>query len=208
MKIILQCTITIFILLFTDTLFAQDSTIIQDPPPVVITQEGYTDEIVKQDVPLNEMTFRQRLKYGGGFGPFQFSNYNTIIGISPMIGYRLTENTIVGAGTSLIFWREKNPYTSIKEKSDLIGFSGFIRQDLLFTQKLNFPLYITIEALQFQGIQQKFDLKPALLAGLGMGEAGGYGLQVLWDFNYDSAKSFSGSFSNSPLVIRVTGFFK
>lgn len=207
MKIILQCTISIFILLFSETIFAQDSTIIQDPPPVVITQEGYSESGMKPEVPLSEMTFKQRLKYGGGFGPFQFSNYNSIIGLSPMVGYRLSENTIIGAGASLIFWRQKDPYTHIKEKSDLVGYSGYIRQDLLFTRKLNFPLYITVEALQFQGIQQKFDLKPAFLAGLGMGSASGYGLQVLWDFNYDSARSFSGSFSNSPLVIRVNGFF-
>jgi hypothetical protein len=193
--------------IFTANLYAQDSTKVQDPLPVVITQEGYEEQPNMQDVPLNEQTFKQRLKYGGSFGPFQFSDFQTVIGLSPMIGYKLTEKTIVGAGASIIFWREKNPFNKTKEKQDLVGFSGFIRQDLPFTQKLGFPLHITIEATQFQGIQQKFNFKPALLAGLGMGNAGGYGLQVLWDFNYNSATSFSGSFSNSPLVIRATGFF-
>jgi hypothetical protein len=196
-----------FLFIIKVQISAQDSTIIQDPAPVVITQEGYTQEANPENIPLNQRTFKQRLKYGGSFGPFSFSNFQTVIGLSPMIGYRLTEHTIIGAGTSLIFWRIKDQLNQPKVKSDLIGYSGFIRQDLLFTQKLNFPLYLTVEALQYQGLQQKFDLKPALLAGLGMGNAGGYGLQVLWDFNYDSNRSFSGSFSNSPLVIRVTGFF-
>jgi hypothetical protein len=206
MKIITKGFLFIGCLTFLQNIYAQDSLRVQDPQPVVIAQEGYSEDVAKQDVPLSEMTFKQRLKYGGGFGPFQFSSYGSIIGLSPMIGYRLSNHTIVGAGASMIFWRQKDPYTKINEKTDLVGFSGFIRQDLLFTQKLNFPLYLTIEALQYQGIQQKFNFKPALLAGLGMGEAGGYGLQVLWDFNYGT-NSFSGSFSNSPLVIRVTGFF-
>ncbi|MES2795754.1 MAG: hypothetical protein V4683_07310 [Bacteroidota bacterium] len=194
-------------LIFSFQIVAQDSTNVQDPQPVVITQEGYTPEVVEPEVPLSEMSFAQRLKYGGSFGPFSFSSFQTVIGLSPMIGYKLTEHTIVGAGASVIFWRLKDPYSNTKEKSDLLGYSGFIRQDLLFTQKLNFPLYITAEVLQFQGIQIKGKYKPAFLAGLGMGNAGSYGLQVLWDFNYDVNSSFSGSFSNSPLVIRVTGFF-
>jgi hypothetical protein len=190
---------------------AQDSLRVQDPQPVVITQDGYDQQVNQQDVPLNEQTFKQRLKYGGSFGPFQFSNFQSIIGLSPIVGYKLTEQTIVGAGASLIFWRTKiyDPITNTnyKDKTDLIGYSAFLRQDLPFTQKLGFPLHITVEATQFQGIQQNSGFKPALLAGLGMGNAGGYGLQVLWDFNYKYGSSFSGSFNNSPLVIRVTGFF-
>lgn len=193
--------------IFSINLFAQDSTNVQDPQPVVITQEGYSEQPNPQDVPLNEQTFRQRLKYGGSFGPFQFSDFQTVIGLSPMVGYKLTEKTVVGAGASIIFWRLKDPFTKTKEKTDLIRYSAFLRQDLPFTQKLGFPLHITIEAVQFQGIQVKDKFKPALLAGLGMGNAGGYGLQVLWDFNYKFGNSFSGSFSNSPLVIRATGFF-
>lgn len=199
-----------FLLIFTTTfsikIKAQDSTNVQDPQPVIITQDGYTPQLNPQDVPLNERTFSQRLKYGGGFGPFTFSNFQTIIGLSPMLGYQLTDHTIVGVGASMIFWRQSNR-SNIKEKTDLFGYSGFIRQDLVFTQKINFPLYITAEATQFQGIQQKFNLSPALLVGLGMGNAGGYGLQVLWDLNYKYGSSFSGSFNNSPLVIRATGFF-
>jgi hypothetical protein len=207
MSINIKYFIAALVFIISNASFAQDSTNVQDPQPVVITQDGYTQQPNPQDIPLNEQTFRQRLKYGGSFGPFSFSNYQTVIGLSPMLGYKLTEHTIVGAGASMIFWRIKNPNSNTKTRSDLLGFSAFIRQDLLFTQKLNFPLYATVEAVQFQGIQSRDKFKPALLAGLGMGNAGGYGLQVLWDFNYDSLQSFSGSFSNSPLVIRVTGFF-
>lgn len=206
MKINKIAFLLIFTTFFSIKIKAQDSTNVQDPQPVVITQDGYSPEMNPQDLPLNERTFTQRLKYGGSFGPFSFSSFQTIIGLSPMVGYQLTDHTIVGAGASIIFWREK--FNGLKEKSDLIGFSGFVRQDLVFTQKINFPLYITAEATQFQGLQQKFDLRPSLLVGLGMGNAGGYGLQVLWDLNYkNDNRSFSGSFNGSPLVIRVTGFF-
>ena len=94
-----------FLFIIKVQISAQDSTIIQDPAPVVITQEGYTQEANPENIPLNQRTFKQRLKYGGSFGPFSFSNFQTVIGLSPMIGYRLTEHTIIGAGTSLIFWR-------------------------------------------------------------------------------------------------------
>lgn len=186
---------------------AQDSLRVQDPQPVVITQDGYDQQVNQQDVPLNELSFKQRLKYGGGFGPFSFSNYQTVIGLAPMLGYRLTNSTIAGVGASIIFWRIKDPFTQTKQKSDLIGYSGFIRQDIPFMQKINFPLYATLEAVQFQTLQGNDKFRPGLLAGLGMGSSGGYGLQVLYDLNYNYTTSFSGSFNNSPLVIRVTGFF-
>jgi hypothetical protein len=198
----------IFTIIFSIKLKAQDSTNVQDPQPVVITQDGYSPEMNPENIPLNERSFTQRLKYGGGFGPFSFSNFQTIIGLSPMVGYQLTDHTIVGVGASMIFLRQQTTFSNIKEKQDLYGFSGFIRQDLVFTQKINFPLYVTAEATQFQGIQQKYDLRPSLLVGLGMGNAGGYGLQVLWDLNYKADnRSFSGQFNDFPLVIRVTGFF-
>ncbi len=208
MRINIFLVISIVSSFFVTKIHAQDSLRVQDPQPVVITQDGYTGPINEpQDVPLNERTFRQRLKYGGSFGPFSFSNFQTVVGLSPIVGYQLTDHTIVGAGASIIFWRLKDPYTRAKAKSDLLGYSAFIRQDLLFTQKLNFPLYITAEAVQFQGIQTKDKYKPGLLVGLGMGNVGGYGLQVLWDLNYDINRSFSGTFTSSPLAIRVTGFF-
>ncbi len=193
--------------IFTVNIYAQDSTNVQDPQPVVITQEGYTEQPNIQDIPLNEQTFRQRLKYGGGFGPFSFSNFQTVIGLSPMLGYKLTPSTIVGVGGSIIFWRIKTALNLPKVKSDLIGYSAYIRQDIPFTQKINFPLYAQIEAVQFQGLQINDKFRPGLLVGLGMGNAGGYGLQVLYDLNYNYTTSFSGSFNNSPLVIRATGFF-
>jgi hypothetical protein len=200
--------IVVFSLFFADKITAQDSTKVQDPQPVVITQEGYSGpEVVQEEIPLNQQTFKQRLKYGGSVGPFQFSNSQTIIGLAPMLGYKLTNHTIVGVGASIIFWRQQLLLNTPKIKTDLFGYSAFIRQDLLFTQKLNFPLYATVEAVQFRGVQTAFDFKPSLLVGLGMGDAGGYGLQALWDLNYDYDKSFTGSFNNSPLVIRVTGFF-
>lgn len=198
--------LTLICTIFSQKMQAQDSLRVQDPQPVVITQDGYDPQTMAQDLPLNEQTFKQRLKYGGSLGPFTFSNFQSIIGLSPIVGYKLTNSTIVGAGVSMIFWRIKIPGQA-KEKSDLLGFSGFIRQDIPFMQKINFPLHATLEAVQFQTLQGNGKFRPGLLAGLGMGNSGGYGLQVLYDLNYNYNTSFSGSFNNSPLTIRVTGFF-
>jgi hypothetical protein len=184
----------------------QDSTRSGNPEPVVITQDGYDPAQGNPSYkPLSERSFKERLKYGGSLGPFSFSDSFSWIGVSPMIGYTLTEKTILGLGLSYNFIRQRDNTTRQKIKTDLVGFSAFIRQDVPFTQNLGFPLYATVEAEQYQGVQQKYQFKPALLVGLGMGSGGSYGFQLLYDLNFDSSRSFTST--GSPFVIRVTGFF-
>ena len=202
MKIILQCTIAIFILLLSETIFAQDSTIIQDPPPVVITQEGYSEQVHPEDIPLNQRSFRQRLKIGGGINSIQLGN-PTIIGLSPMVGYQATNKMIVGAGLSYIYYKIKNPYSNLSARGDVFAYSGFVRYNLAFLQKMIGNGFFTAEVEQYQGIQVKQTYTPALLAGFGLGVASGFGITAMYDFNFN----YNTSFRSSPWVIRVNGFF-
>ncbi len=183
---------------------SQDSSRSNNPEPVVITQDGYDpsqgDPSYK---PLSERSFKERLKYGGSAGPFSFSRNFTAIGLSPMLGYMLSEKTIVGVGFSYIFLREKDLFTNTKIKDDILGYRAFIRQDLAFTQKINFPLFLTGEIEQYQGVQSKAKARPAFMAGLGYGMAGGYGISVMYDFNFRENLSYN----QIPIVLRVTGFF-
>lgn len=59
-----------------------------------------------EDPSVNDLTFKQRLVYGGGFG-LQFGNI-TLLDISPSIGYRLTDRLTLGAGISYKYNRVRD----------------------------------------------------------------------------------------------------
>lgn len=59
-----------------------------------------------EDPSVNDLQFKQRLVYGGGFG-LQFG-YVTLLDISPTIGYRLTNQLTLGTGISYKYNRMKN----------------------------------------------------------------------------------------------------
>ena len=59
-----------------------------------------------EDPPVNDLTFNQRLVYGGGFG-LQFGNV-TLFDLSPTIGYRLTDQLTLGTGISYKYNRVKD----------------------------------------------------------------------------------------------------
>lgn len=52
----------------------------------------------EEDPAVKDLTFNQRLVYGGGFG-LQFGNV-TLVDLSPTIGYRLTDRFTLGTGLS------------------------------------------------------------------------------------------------------------
>ena len=72
----IKILIIILVNLFTTSIFAQSS---EDPAVI-------------------DLTFNQRLVYGGGFG-LQFGNV-TLVDLSPTIGYRLTDQLTLGTGIS------------------------------------------------------------------------------------------------------------
>lgn len=59
-----------------------------------------------EDPSVNDLPFKQRLVYGGGFG-LQFGNV-TLLDLSPSIGYRLTDRLTLGTGISYKYNRMKN----------------------------------------------------------------------------------------------------
>ncbi len=213
MKLLKSVIITFIFANISLSLFAQDSTNVQDPQPVVITQEGYSQEADPQDVPLNERSFKQRLRLGGGISNIQIGNkYGnpTVIGLSPMVGYQATNKMIVGAGVSYIFIKYRDIRNNINLRDDLAALRGFVRYDLKFLQELIGQGFLTGEVERYQSIQAKEKYRPAVLVGAGMGIASGFGLTLLYDVNYKLGQSInlnSLSGGSSPWVIRVNGFF-
>lgn len=177
----------------------------EDPTKsVVIKQEGYQTPV--DEMPLNELTFRQRLRIGGGVSGLQFGN-PTSIGIAPMVGYQATPNLIVGGRLSYNY--QSFNFAGIKSRFNLLGTSAFAMQDLPFVGQLlgGSRGFAQVEYEQFQNLSSSFKYRPALLAGVGINAGNGRGwrginLTALYDFNYNSYDSFYGS----PLVLRIGGF--
>jgi hypothetical protein len=164
---------------------------------VVIKQEGY--QAAPDEVPLNELSFKQRLRIGGGFTSLSFGN-PTSLGISPMVGYQAKPNTIIGVGASYQYYKANYGGTSLV--SNLMSGRVFAMQYLPFLEDIVGNSFLQAEYAQYQNLNNNFNYRPSLLVGGGIGAKRGFNLTVLYDLNYDSYYSPY----NSPLVLRIGGF--
>ena len=168
--------------------------------PVVISEEGAKGDLdIEPDV--SELTFRQRMHYGGGISGLSFGN-PTSIGISPMAGYMLTNNTILGAGLTYQYFSFRG-----FQASNLLGQRIFVRQFVPAVSAMIGQGYLTAQIENFQDLSNtaiKTKYSTPVLVGVGIGSKLGINLNVLYDLNYSAG-------SNSPygtaLVVQVGGFF-
>jgi hypothetical protein len=168
--------------------------------PVVISEEGAKGDLdIEPDV--SELSFRQRMHYGGGISGLSFGN-PTSIGISPMAGYMLTNNTILGAGLTYQYFSFRG-----FQASNLLGQRIFVRQFVPALSAMIGQSYLTAQIENFQDLSNmaiKTKYSTPVLVGVGIGSKLGINLNVLYDLNYSAG-------SNSPygtaLVVQVGGFF-
>lgn len=178
-------TIVFFCLFFTSlVLFSQD--FIQEDQPV-------SDEPKK-------MSFRDRLVFGGGFG-LQFGTY-TNVEISPLAGFRITEDWIAGGGFS---------YQFISSRSQ--DFSTSIYGPRIFTNYMlivDFFVHVEYEALSleselfsYNSTEERFWVESFLIGGgyrMRINDRSSINLMLLYNLN----ESIYSPYSNP--VIRV-GFY-
>lgn len=75
---------------------------------VTLLSSAISEVYSQQDeLPLNEQSFSERIFFGGNFG-IQFGNV-TVIDVSPLIGYRLTEKLSAGTGITYMYYRLRSP---------------------------------------------------------------------------------------------------
>lgn len=168
--------------------------------PVVISEEGAKGDLdIEPDV--SELTFRQRMHYGGGISGLSFGN-PTSIGISPMAGYMLTNNTILGVGLTYQYFSFRG-----FQASNLLGQRIFVRQFVPALSAMIGQSYLTAQIENFQDLSNtpfKTKYSTPVLVGVGIGSKLGINLNVMYDLNYSAG-------SNSPygtaLVVQVGGFF-
>lgn len=101
----------------------------------------------------NKPRFTDRLVYGGGFG-LQFGTL-TLIDLSPVVGYRVTERLETGIGLSYKYykfkdyWYDYNTNRSYDLKSNIFGGSVYLRYHVL----KNVFAHVEFEQLQYRYTQ-------------------------------------------------------
>ena len=191
----------IFILFFL--VFCGLSHVSKAQDPVVIKEEGARGDLdVEPDV--SELSFRERIHFGGGISGLSFGN-PTSIGISPMAGYMLTNQTILGLGMTYQYYSLS--YSGYRVTSNLLGERIFIRQNIPGLSAIIGQSYLTAQLENFN------DLSPGttgntysnpFLVGVGIGSRIGINLSLMYDLNYSTSKI---SPYGSAFVVQVGGFF-
>jgi hypothetical protein len=170
--------------------------------PVVIKEEGAEGDLDKE-VDVRELPFRQRLNFGAGINGLSFGN-PTSIGLSPMVGYSLTNTSIVGAG--LIYQYYSVDYGSLGAfTSNLFGQKIFVRQQVPALSQLIGQAYLTGQIENYTNLSDNTGINYSnpVLIGVGIGSKIGINFQVMYDLNYTSGRSPYGS----AIVVQVGGFF-
>ena len=172
----------------------------QAQDPVVIAEEGAKADL---DVEPNvkDLSFRERLHVGGGISGLSFGN-PTSIGLSPMAGYMLTNNTVLGVGLTYQYFAYRG-----FQASNLLGERIFVRQYVPALTAMIGQSYLTAQIENFQDVSSsgyRLKYSTPVLIGVGIGSKIGINLNVMYDLNYSAA---SNSPYGSALVVQVGGFF-
>ena len=183
-------------LAYTPALFAQD--------PIVIKEEGARGDLdIEPDV--SELSFRERLHFGGGISGLSFGN-PTSIGISPMAGYLLAKNTILGLGMTYQYYSVN--YGGFKATSNLLGERIFVRQQIPALSALIGQGYLTAQLENFDNMSPGTSVgySNPFLVGIGIGSRIGINLSLMYDLNYSETSGKQSPYG-SAFVVQVGGFF-
>ncbi|MHA8073798.1 hypothetical protein ACRZ9O_04625 [Aquirufa sp. HETE-40SA] len=165
--------------------------------PVVIKEEGAEGDL-DAEIDVRELPFRQRLNFGGGVSGLSFGN-PTSIGISPMVGYSLTNNSIVGVGLTYQYYAIGN------YSSNLLGERIFFRQQVPALSQVIGQAYLTGQVENYTNISDNSgsSYSNPVLIGVGLGSKIGLNFNIMYDLNYSPGRSPYGS----ALVVQIGGFF-
>lgn len=175
--------------------------------PVVIKQDGATGDLdaeENEEPDVRDLSFRERLKFGGGIGGLQFQPFG--IAVSPMAGYLLTNDITVGLAFD---YRYVAKYTNVYGSSPSQSFyipRIFAQYRIRALETILPKAFAQAELQQYYGKVGSFSSDSPVqgLTGLGLGY-GGMQFTVLYNWSYNADPI--GSPYTSPWVIRVGGFF-
>ncbi|MEM9339536.1 MAG: hypothetical protein AAGA66_12455 [Bacteroidota bacterium] len=145
--------------------------------------------------------FTDKVFYGGGFG-FSSGAASTNVGLSPFVGYRITQRLLAGFGINYQYVRFKRANTSISN----YGWNVFTRYNLA----RQFFIQTEFEQLNFEFFtgsneQTERDLYNAMYVGAGYSESLGgraaFSVSALYNVLYNAADDPQPY--NSPWLIRA-----
>ncbi len=191
--------------LFCLIFFAAASSVLAQDEQVVIKEEGARGDLdIEPDV--SELSFRERLHFGGGLSGLSFGN-PTSIGISPMAGYLLTNNTVIGVGMTYQYYSLN--IAGYRATSNLLGERIFVRQQIPMLSQLLGQGYLTAQLENFNDMSAGTTgagYSNPFLVGIGIGSRIGINLSLLYDLNYSTTSAKQSPYS-SAFVVQVGGFF-
>jgi hypothetical protein len=136
----------------------------------------------------------KRVYFGGSFGA-QFGD-ETVLEISPLVGYRLTNNFSVGVGLTYMYYSFTDFYSGINYNTNIYGGRLFAK-DYVFR---NFFAYAEYEVLNLEEpnalsgeLQRVTTNNPLVGAGFSqpIGRNAFVNFMVLWDINPDVYSPYS-----------------
>lgn len=164
----------------------------------------------------NPLPFVQRLRFGGGIGPFAFSTGSTTLGVSPVVAYQATEHLILGVGLSYVWTKYKAPYYYPGTQNQ-IGGRGFAMYEFIPSIVPNLYLHGEVQTtnVNYQDSQNPGQVFKATLTAPLVGltyvqpisRRFGVNLSALYNLNYNTNRSLSAAvYGGSPLVLRLSFF--
>ncbi len=173
---------------------------------LIITFSGLS---VAQDGDANKSersnAWQDRITFGGG-GGFSGSNGVTVLSLSPMVGYRITDEFIAGIRLNYIYYHQTRPsFSESRYGGGLFGRYFFFE---------NLFAHAEYEVMQGSFLDTSIDPPaykkqwvPSLMIGGGYAQSigsSGVNITVLYIVNHDPDTSPYGA---SPLVIRAGVMF-
>jgi hypothetical protein len=174
---------------------------------VVIKEEGAEGDLdVERDV--SELSFRERLQFGGGISGLSFGN-PTSVGLSPMVGYQLTNKTILGVGLTYQYYSVNYGGSIGKLTSNLLGERIFARHYVPALSQLLGQSYLIAQVENYSNLSGNSGISYSnpVMVGIGIGSRLGINLSLMYDLNYTSGFGPTQSPYGSAFVVQVGGFF-
>ncbi|MBO0932505.1 hypothetical protein [Fibrella aquatilis] len=160
------------------------------------------------------LPFKDRLRFGLGIPSLQIGNPFSI-GISPIVGYQVSEHFVVGISVGYIYTRQKLPYYIPATINQLSGRAFGMYE---FIPGILPNLYLHGE-LDQRSYTQKIDGQANSFTGSGtatlvgltyaqpIGRLFSANISALYNLSYSNYSNTSQSlYGNSPLVIRIQFF--
>src|SRR6185295_19704527 len=138
-------------------------------------------------------TFWDKVYFGGNFG-LQFGNL-TVVDISPLMGYKITENYSVGISATYIYYKYSDPSNYYPDYSTNI-YGGSVFNRFYFLE--NLFLHAEYEVLNMEVLDFNFKLArkniTSVLVGGGyrqpLGENSSINLMILYNLNEDRVSPY------------------